>query len=201
MSKKYDYSKLLKVSRNLDQRRKNMEDTKKVLEEIELRYWLYEGALLGIYRDGDFIPWDWDLDFLVISKEVVSKIGPLKKKLSKLGFEVNVNVQKKKRPKIGFSRKGEKTSINGYFISKDKTLCVRKPYQFPMRLFESGGSIEYKGIQYPCPDPIEEYLELAYGDWKTPVKSGNPNDYRRGRGDRSDEVEVNYQKTKQEGKY
>jgi len=33
-----------------------------ILNEKGFKYWLEAGTLLGIFRDGDLIPWDYDAD-------------------------------------------------------------------------------------------------------------------------------------------
>jgi phosphorylcholine metabolism protein LicD len=37
--------------------------TVEILDELGLDYWLCNGTLLGLVRDGELIPWDGDLDF------------------------------------------------------------------------------------------------------------------------------------------
>ena len=198
MKKGYDYNKKLHKSRNMLQRNKNMQEVHWILNELNIDHWLYEGALLGIYRDGDFIPWDWDVDFLVYSEQLYPNIENLVKLLKKSGFKTKY-VKDKKRPKVGISRNDEKISINGYFLNKKKKLRVRIPYRFPCELFDPGALIKFKKELYYCPEPIEKYLEMAYGDWKTPIISGNPDEYRRGRGDNSSNVEKRYHQ--EVGKY
>ena len=207
MKKGYDYDKLLRLSCDLEQRHLNLIDTKKILDKLGIRFWLYEGALLGIYRDGDFIPWDWDLDFLVFTEEILISgiLQKIKKSFKLEGFKVSIKKHKGEdnypRLKIGIIRNGDKLSINGYNLDKKNNVRTRIPYRFPCKLFEGGGHIEFKGIKYPCPSPIEDYLELSYGDWKTPIKSGNPDEYRRGRGKHSKDVEDKYKRKIDDGEY
>jgi phosphorylcholine metabolism protein LicD len=192
MKKGYDYNKLLTEPKNLEQRNTNLQEVHKILDNLKVNHWLYEGALLGIYRDGDFIPWDWDVDFLVFSEEVISKVDEIHNKLVKAGYKVNTK-KDKKRIKIGTFKNGERLSINSYYLNKELMLRVRVPYRFPCSMFSTTtGSIKFKGVSYRCPNPIEDYLEMAYGDWRTPIKSGNPDEYRRGRGKNSAAVEKRY---------
>lgn len=202
MKKGYNYDKLLKRKPNLDIRNSNLQLAKKILNKLKIKYWLYEGALLGIYREGNFIAWDWDLDLLVYTEEILPKFESVIKAFKKNGFKCNGKKNiKKKRPKIGLQKDGEKISINGYFLNKKKNLRVRVPYRFPTRFFKCNETIKFKGEVYPCPGPIEEYLEMAYGDWKVPIKSGNPDEYRRGRGKNSKKVNDRYKEAKSNGAY
>jgi hypothetical protein len=37
--------------------------TAEIFNDMEIDYWLCNGTLLGLYRDGELIPWDEDIDF------------------------------------------------------------------------------------------------------------------------------------------
>ena len=191
MKKGYDYNKLLLESKDIEQRIFNLQDIHRILNNLCIDHWLYEGALLGIYRDGNFISWDWDVDLLVFTEKIMPVINILKEALVDAGFVIKIT-KKKKRLKINTLRSGERLSINGYHLNKKKNLRVRVPYRFPCFMFNPGDFIEFKGELYRCPGPIEAYLEMAYGDWRTPIKSGNPDEYRRGRGENSISVEEKY---------
>jgi hypothetical protein len=193
----YDYDKLLTMKHDMVQRLENLRDAKAICEEVGLRFWLYEGGLLGIYRDGRFIPWDWDVDLLVVYGELKDKFLDVKRLLVAKGFESSV--KKSGRFAVRGVRGGERLALNGYRWKKG--WLVRKPYCFPERLFMPGGTIHFEGDDYPCPEPIEEYLELAYGDWRTPIYSGDPDDYRRGRGRFSKDVEARYRARKDQYSY
>ncbi len=44
--------------------------TVKILDETNINYWVDGGTLLGIIRDNQLLPWDYDIDFSVWSHEV-----------------------------------------------------------------------------------------------------------------------------------
>lgn len=48
--------------------RKDLEDIQKVFDSFGVRLFVTYGALLGLYRDGNFIPYDDDIDLCVIDK-------------------------------------------------------------------------------------------------------------------------------------
>jgi len=197
------HKQLLTEKKNFIQREKNLRDVKKVLDNLNVRFWLYEGALLGFYRDGKFISWDWDLDFLVFSEEIYPHLTEVRDGLVAFGFQATIashgNNGTVKRSKIDVIRGKERLSLNSYFLNEITNTRVRVPYRFPARLFNPGTFIEINGVKYPCPAPIEEYLELAYGDWKTPIKTSDPDDYRRGR--KSGTAEQRYLKMKKDKVY
>ena len=56
----------------------------RVLDELGVACWLDQGALLGIFRDGRFIPWDADIDLSVWDEDVRDVESLLRKRLSSL---------------------------------------------------------------------------------------------------------------------
>jgi len=56
----------------------------RVLDELGVACWLDQGALLGIFRDGRFIPWDADIDLSVWDEDVREVEPLLRKRLSSL---------------------------------------------------------------------------------------------------------------------
>jgi len=201
------------MSFDFEQRVKNMKDVKDVFEPLDISLWLERGTVLGHYRDGDFISWDNDVDFLVFSEVVYPKLSKIEKNLIKLGFNVKIKKQRKygsrggskdgkDRLKISASRQEDVVNISSYFLNKVLDLRVRIPYRFPSRLFNDNGFINVRGIQFSCPEPIEEYLELIYGDWKTPVKTLRSANYHRGKGTtKHNKIDIEYKKLCKKGIY
>ena len=54
----------------LDHLRETIQYTVSVLEACGARYWLEGGSLLGAARNGDIIPWDYDVDLGTSTAEV-----------------------------------------------------------------------------------------------------------------------------------
>ncbi|KKK83845.1 hypothetical protein LCGC14_2789300, partial [marine sediment metagenome] len=57
----------------LDRMKRMLFDSLDIFEKYSIKYWIDDGTLLGIIRDGDLIPWDHDVD-VGISGESASKI-------------------------------------------------------------------------------------------------------------------------------
>lgn len=178
-----------------DGARKDLEDIQKVFDSLNVPLFLTYGALLGIYRDGDFIPYDDDIDLCVtatIDYETRKKIGWA---LADIGFQ--------KQP-ISFKiYNGWDESIMGYngdeqsgiivcqrnirvtiFFFKEEDcplhgremVCVplykgTRLIYTPAHFFDKPDTIKYKGKKYLTPSPIKEYMKVIYGDdWKKPIK-------------------------------
>lgn len=61
----------------------NLRDTKQILDDAEVKYWLAAGTLLGAIRDGKFIPWDSDIDLRAMCTEsykIIAKIPEFERK-------------------------------------------------------------------------------------------------------------------------
>ena len=59
---------------------------KDVLNSNLDRWFLSGGTLLGFYRDGDFIPWDWDVEVTVLTEEAIDKHKNILNALVNSGF-------------------------------------------------------------------------------------------------------------------
>ena len=57
-----------------------------LLEERNIHFWMYGGALLGYVRNRDLIPWDKDID-LFVWKDAYPKLLELKNEFKKAGFK------------------------------------------------------------------------------------------------------------------
>eukprot|EP00117_Sycon_ciliatum_P038332 scpid53815/ scgid28501/ len=63
-------------------------DFKEVAEEIDLRFWLEFGTMLGATRYGTFIPWDYDMDLAVVKEEFLPKLDRFRALMKKRGLDV-----------------------------------------------------------------------------------------------------------------
>jgi phosphorylcholine metabolism protein LicD len=127
-------------------------------------FFLSGGSLLGVLRDGDFLPWDNDIDFETLGNSLRRFKNILINEFFNKGFLVRV---KKNRSyiKINFFKNGCKISLSGYEI-KNKEYLVSKINKIPSLFFKNLKEIEYKKIMLNVPSQPEKYLEYVYKDWK-----------------------------------
>ena len=52
---------------------KNLITIIKILQEHNLKYWIGQGTLLGIIREGNLIEWDHDIDICMWPEEIEKK--------------------------------------------------------------------------------------------------------------------------------
>jgi len=159
---------------------KNLTDVKNVLDSEGVAFWLSAGTLLGAYRDGDFIPWDDDIDIDSYEEYLVPKISEIRQKFLDLDFVVRLP-KKKQGVKMNIYRYKQKVSIDGLFLDpsyKNNKFRLSRSYRFPRKFYETPGILEFKGMEFRVPAPIEDFLQHVYGkSWKKPIKSYDANEY------------------------
>ena len=85
---------------------------KNSLSELNIKYYLAAGTLLGAVREKNFIRWDWDVQLYLL----VENAYPLKEKISEIlvhrGFEINNYHKSKDFLKWDLNRKNVKLVRN-----------------------------------------------------------------------------------------
>ena len=181
---KFEYQKYVCTDANFDlhERTKNIKDVKKILESINLKFWITNGTALAAVRDKNWIPWDDDVDLDVLMEDYLK----IDDQLYDLFIENNFIVRKKfvkdnKRSKLSIYRGGEKTSIRPLYLSpkfENNKYRLRNYYKYPRQFYENEEKILFLGDEYNIPSPSEEFLEWCYGkNWRTPLNSDNESEY------------------------
>ncbi len=156
-----------------------------ILNEKGFKYWLEAGTLLGILRDGDLIPWDYDAD-LGIPAESADEI-------MKLRFEFFPNYLIKRRRiqtpwlpgdmrVIKVKTPWEKIRQINFHIDLFCVYPVKDKYRWvdsnalkhvDRKYYDSLSTIQWEGRTINIPNYVEEYLSLRYGNWQVPERNYN----------------------------
>lgn len=158
------------------------------LESNGVRAWIDFGTLLGAYREGEFIAYDYDVD-MGIMYEDYKKIQDLRIKIPKEIAEAGIifggltigpnktplmmaaSVENIKIDIYCWFRKGEFDNLC-YFWNKDKAKFV--VYKFPKQYHENLRKIKLIDREYYGPADTDNYLKFVYGDnWNTRIKTGH----------------------------
>ena len=190
---------------NSEEAFKDLKEVKQVLDSLNVRWFLSYGAVLGIVRQKDFIPYDDDIDITIVEPLTFKQRKEISWKLQDLGFvpqdEVIFNVQGRfEKPVTGWLGKDvcaysgdEKTGIivakkrvnwSIFFFKEegDEYIFIPMPGSCPIlstpkRFYEKGEWLKFKGEKYLVPSPVKEYLTYTYGDWKTPKENAHAPQY------------------------
>lgn len=148
----------------------NVEGTlKKGTDQLtSYNYWLSSGTALGLYRDGDFIPNDTDIDIGISVTEGETPILPILE-----GFELVRDCYHGGKPmQLAFRDTENGVIFDIYFFydigmsASYYNFCEIGEWFYPKMEIKE---LETKYGSYPFPSPIETYMERRYGStWKTP---------------------------------
>ncbi|MBU1621930.1 MAG: LicD family protein [Gammaproteobacteria bacterium] len=138
------------------------------VSKIGCHYWLSAGTALGLYRGGDFIPGDTDVDIAVIGwptieRDLASRFPDYKlfRKITH-AFEIY---------QLALARDG--VVLDVFVYSRDKYWLVnysdRGRVTFPYNMLVHTVPIKTKYGTYNMPSPPDEYLKIKFGDdWRIP---------------------------------
>lgn len=143
--------------------KKNLSDTKRILDSEGIKFWLIFGTFLGAYRDKAIIPYDKDTD-LAIYCEDLPALACCKDTFAKEGFYLGVD------PDVAtLNRDGEHTDI--YFFRSDGSKRIWRSIKYDISAFETFNEIQFLGQNWRILSEPERWLKYTYGeDWRTPIK-------------------------------
>ncbi|MCJ7801648.1 MAG: LicD family protein [Candidatus Marinimicrobia bacterium] len=153
------------------------------LQENNIPFWLEAGTLLGIYRDGDLISWDYDAD-ISIPAEYSDKVVALryiflprfiirKRPIYSRWITGDTRVVKIKTTWEKLQQVNFHIDLFCVYKVSDKYRWVDSGVlkQADAKYFDTQDIIEWEGRKIPIPAHAEEYLSLRYGNWRIPSKN------------------------------
>jgi len=147
-----------------------------LLEEHDIPYRLGTGALLGAYRDGDFIPWDWDVGLDVDAGSVKRTLHVLLPSLENRGFHSVTTKKTALNIKILANWGDSEFELMGWRRDRNNDRR-RKSLFLPKSIWEGTSEITIRGIRVTTYQKIEDYLTHFYGNWHQPIKSTANEEY------------------------
>lgn len=167
----------------------NLKDLKEVFEKHDIPFWVQEGLLLGLYREGHIIRGDEDDTDICVWKEHAEKVEKAIPDLEAKGFRILDKwvfedtiegmpiARGTNKIDIIMTRKKESKDGVVYFLARnyDKTMGDLDYFAFVFSadIYSKFSEIEWGEEKYKVPGNIEKYLVERYGeDWKTPKARG-----------------------------
>ncbi len=135
---------------------------KEIAESIGLDWCLYAGTVLGLHRDGKYLPGDNDLDFAI--KPKFSQLELLWSALDDAGFKLgrtNENADGSQNRHTYFHPEVRHPDEGGLLV--DIFFRHTEDEDNFMSWYDG---IWYKDELWLTPHPLNFYLQYAYGDWQ-----------------------------------
>ena len=141
----------------------------------KIRYYFSEGTALGLYRDGDLIDWDDDVDIAMEEKEYNQFLKKCIPEIVNRGYyllyEYNIGLE---RQLLAFYKNGQLLDVEN--IKKGKK-CISKSAEICDKLLPHIQKLtekKWRGRMFPVPE--ESYYVYLYGkNWKIPRKTKDQN--------------------------
>lgn len=126
-----------------------------VADKLGITWFLGWGTCLGMVRDGGYVEGDNDIDLGVIgTKETLRELF---RQLVGDGF------------KEGKTFLNPGNELNRHFYKHGVLLDVFFAFRDDTKPFLTAfDKVAYRSRQFNLPSPVNEYLKLEFGDWKTP---------------------------------
>ena len=167
----------IRTKEELNVRRQEFLKICKILDKLDIKYFLQGGLLLGAIRHNDFIPWDWDAELSVFTEEVFPKVDDLINEIISSGFTIKNSVRELSRLKIDFIGKlpGDVTryTIMAWNHDKKKKIFWRNKFKIPDHFLLNMKKIKLFEKYHFVQTPPEKFLEHQYGDWRKPLQTSN----------------------------
>ncbi len=155
-----------------------------ILDTLGIRFWLFQGTALGVYRDDGFTPSERDIDIAILYPEFADNWDRLESLLLEHFYDTELFVAPFTKPRTMCAWKcGIKADIVSLIPFEDKLFTIgpirpwdKKPYSLVhnARFFKNAVTKECWGREWRLPNPIEEYLKSEYGrGWRVPKDSAD----------------------------
>lgn len=157
-----------------------------ILEKNDIPYWMDEGTLLGIIRDGDLLPWDHDAD-LGIPGEFAEQLWKMRYKFFPHFFVKRNMTSNKWLPgryrSIKLKTPFERLLRINFHIDLFCKYKVNDKYHWIImnalkhsesKFFDKLDTTTWEGKKVNIPSNVKEYLRLNYGNWEVPDPDFDP---------------------------
>lgn len=153
----------------------------KTLDNLQIKYFLLGGVLLGAIREKQFIPWDWDVEICVYSNEIIYKVDKLISIISDSKFKIIQHNKKLSNYKIDllgkFPSDVTKYTIMGWNHDKERNIFWRNTLKIPDHFIINMKKIEFFNKFHFAPHPPKDYLKYQYGNWEIPLQTSDKYQY------------------------
>ncbi len=161
---------------DLDIRYEALKKSSEILNQFDIDWHVSGGTALGIARNGDFIPWDWDVGFGMKTEEVLPIIESIKKTFIENGFVLKRESYDQYKESVDFAYKNQTMELILWTLEGNQRRRINQTR--PAKYFDKIEHRNLRDFPVPLPSPLEGYLEFLYGDWRTEKRTADKNVYR-----------------------
>ena len=154
-----------------------LEELHHILNDKKIKHFLTGGTLLGAIREKNFIKWDWDVEFTILTDEIFSKKEELNDLLLKSGFQIISYTFKYNNFKWELEKYNFIYELIGLYKEGEWMYRKGKGTKVPAFFFDKPSDLSFLGNSYQTVSEPEKYLEFCYGNWKTPIRTANKTEY------------------------
>lgn len=154
-----------------------LEELHKILNDKKINHFLTGGTLLGAIREKNFIKWDWDVEFTILTDQIFSKKEELNDLFLKSGFQIVEYSFKYNNFKWELKKYNFIYELIGLYREGNWLYRKGKGTKVPAFFFDKPTDLFFLGNIYQTVSDPEKYLEFCYGDWKTPIRTVNKTEY------------------------
>ena len=149
-------------------------EAKKIMDQLDVPFFLRQGTCLGAIRDNALISWDDDVDIGSIyglNGVTDKKIEAVASAFRNNGYYAKVE-HGDQYISVTMMKSSTRIDWSCYKIIDD--IIFHYPgVRIPATLFNQLKEIDFIGSKFLVPNPPEEYLRFKYGpEWTTPKKAG-----------------------------
>lgn len=164
--------------RSASELRQNVEGLVEIrdhLQTVGIPFFIGGGTLLGIIRDGSLIPWDWDVEVDFRAEDLYPVVDRVLYDLQRVGFSVLRYDSSMLNLKLKLEKSGSIYELVGW--QRLGAFRYRRDYRLPAAFFQKTSGVHLDGNFFPTfPNP-EEVLGYLYGEWKTPLRTADKENY------------------------
>lgn len=154
-----------------------LEELHHILNDKKIKHFLTGGTLLGAIREKNFIKWDWDVEFTILTDEIFIKKEELNDLFLKSGFQIISYSFKYNNFKWELEKYNFIYELIGLYKEGEWMYRKGKGTKVPAFFFDKPSDLSFLGNSYQTVSEPEKYLEFCYGNWKTPIRTTNKTEY------------------------
>lgn len=145
---------------------------------------LYGGVVLGMIRDGDFIPWDFDCDFFVDISQAMGKEQDIYNEFKKLDY-IKLHIRSGAEDwKVSGEKYDYHFDLHGFYRKDDIYYSKVKRsngnyalYRLPATYIDHLQEREFRGYKFLIPQDTNGFFDFMYVNWRVPMRSVKHKEY------------------------